>query len=93
MKQHGDEAHIGKFPVVLYASAAHSGHQVASEKAEFRRSVPLAERLHQVRSVQVARSLSCYQIIFHRFPFQFQFFSLSIWAYAVMSICVGVTAT
>ena len=65
MQQHRNESHVSQFTVVLHHRAAYSRHLVASIKAELCLGVFLLQRRHQVRSVQVARSLSCYEIILH----------------------------
>ena len=65
VQQHGYEAHIGQFAVVLHERAAHGLHQVAAEEAELCRRVGILQRLHEVRCVQVATGFAGYQVVFH----------------------------
>ena len=65
MHQHRDETHISHFFVVLHHRSSHRSHLVATIETELSRRILLLQLSHQIRGVQVARSLSRYQIILH----------------------------
>ena len=65
MQQHGDEAHVSQFAIMLYARSAYGSHQITTEETEFSFRIFRHQRLHQVRCVKVARCLAYYQIILH----------------------------
>src|SRR5574344_313901 len=63
--QHRNEAHISQFTIMLHKRPSHSSHLVATIEPKLCRIVSPLEFRHQVRGMQVARRLSCYQIISH----------------------------
>ena len=65
MHQHRDETHIRQFAVVLDKCPTLGSHQVAAEEAEIGYRIPLFQRPHQSRGMQVATGLPSYQIILH----------------------------
>ena len=65
VQHHIDNAHERHIAVVAHHRAALRRHQVAAKKAELRIGIVPFESRHQVRSVQIARSLACYDEVFH----------------------------
>ena len=65
--QHFGKSHERRFLVVhrQILRSAYGGHLVAAPEAEAGSGIGLQYALHQVRPVQVARSLAGYQIVFH----------------------------
>ena len=65
MEQHGHEAHVGQFAVVLHERAASGRHLVATIEAELCLGVVFPQGQHQVRGMQVAAGLACYEVVLH----------------------------
>ena len=54
MKKYRNETHIGEVAIVANAGSAHRLHQVATKESELRIGVKILQRLHQMRSMEVA---------------------------------------
>ena len=89
--EHGHEAHVGQFAVMLHALTANGSHHVAAEEAELGLGVNPLQGRHQVRGVQVAAGLAHYEIIFHACSNLLVISSMA--SCAVTSMVVGVMAT
>ena len=64
---HLDEAHEGQIADVTHGRATLGGHRIATPEAELGLWVTLAQGTHEHGAIHVARSLACYDIVFHLF--------------------------
>jgi hypothetical protein len=71
MQQHRNKAHVSQIPVMFYQSPSHLLHQISAKEAELSLRVLLFQSCHQIGGMQIARSLTGNQIVFHNFKSQF----------------------
>ena len=70
MQKNRNESHISQIPVMLYQCTTYRLHQIASEKTEISLGILFLQSTHQIGCMEVARSFTYNQIIFHTFKFQ-----------------------
>jgi len=65
MQSHLYKTHVGHLAVVAHQCAANLLHGIATPETELGLRIALAQGPHEMGGMQVARSLTGYQIIFH----------------------------
>ena len=63
--EHRDEPHKRHFPVMFNQSSSYPFHQISAQETEISLRIRMLNGTHQVRCVQIPRSFTGYEIIFH----------------------------